>query len=90
MFSASNSTPFQADSLEETFEQIKNCVFSFDADVPDVAQDLIKKLIVKNPSKRLGTTCMDDLLSHPFFEKVEFDTLYSMEPPLRRKEFSAQ
>lgn len=58
--------------------------------MPQVAQDLIRKLIVKNPSKRLGAVCMDDLLKHPFFENIQFDQLYSMEPPLRRKELGAQ
>lgn len=36
-------------------------------DCPDVAQDLIKNLLLKDPAKRLGASNVEDLKAHPFF-----------------------
>jgi serine/threonine protein kinase len=41
-------------------------------DAPEVAQDLIKRLLLKDPSKRLGADDLDKLKAHPFFEGVNF------------------
>ena len=54
-------------------------------DAPDVAQDLIKRLLLKDPSKRLGSDDLNKLKAHPFFEGVNFEGLYDMQPPLLEK-----
>lgn len=51
-------------------------------DIPEVAEDLISKLLIKDPAKRLGANDMKQLKAHPFFEGVDFESLYSQEAPL--------
>ena len=49
--------------------------------------DLLSKLLVKEPSKRLGANSIHELKAHPFFASVNFDTIYStsVQAPLSRK-----
>ena len=62
--------------------------------IPEVARDLITKLLERDPKKRLGATKFSDLTSHPFFEGVDFESLHSVdcEAPLlpRQKKLSLQ
>lgn len=51
-------------------------------DCPELAKDLISKLLVKNPSERLGASKMEHLKQHPFFEGVDFSSIYSEDSPL--------
>ena len=44
--------------------------------VPEVVKDLICKLLVKAPERRLGATDIAELRQHPFFEGLDFDSLY--------------
>ena len=39
------------------------------------AADLIQKLLMKNPSERIGASSMLDLQQHPFFEGIDFAQL---------------
>ena len=55
---------------------------AFGHSVPDVAKDLIGKLVQKAPEKRLGAIDLEELKRHPFFEGIDFNTLYSTESPL--------
>ena len=59
-----------------------------------MALDLIRSLLELDPAKRLGATDFVDLISHPFFEGVDFSSLHSVdqEAPLlpRQKKLSAQ
>jgi len=54
-------------------------------DVPEVAQDLIKKLLLKDPAKRLGADEIDNLKQHSFFEGVNFEKTFELDPPLLDK-----
>jgi len=40
---------------------------------------------MKDPSKRLGADDLNKLKAHPFFEGVNFEGLYAMQPPLLEK-----
>ena len=40
-------------------------------------QDLVKKLLCKESSKRLGTNGAKQVREHPWFEKVSFDAIYN-------------
>lgn len=61
-------------------------------DAPEVVQDLIKRLLLKDPSKRLGADDIDNLGRHEFFEGVHFETMYSQDAPLldKQKKLSLQ
>ena len=47
------------------------------------AKDLIEKLFVVNPQKRLGYNSADEVKQHPFFKDIDFDKVINKEytPP---------
>jgi polo-like kinase 1 len=58
--------PFETSNVKKTYSRIKNNSYSFPDHVPisDAAKDLIKKILIKDPKKRL---LLDDILNHDFF-----------------------
>jgi serine/threonine protein kinase len=92
-------TPFNSSDISETFERIKAAKYEMpqglgEETIPEVARDLISKLLVLDPAERLGAKDFDELKSHPFFEGVNFESLhaYDNEAPLlpRQKKLSMQ
>jgi serine/threonine protein kinase len=59
--------PFYEDNNQKLFEMIKTCNYEFPSpywdDISDIAKDLIKSLLVVDPSARLDA---DQILSHPW------------------------
>lgn len=57
--------PFETENVKETYRRIKQCSFKFPDHVKasESVKDLIKKILVKNPAKRLT---LDQVLQHPF------------------------
>jgi hypothetical protein len=55
-------------------------------------QDLIKQLLCREPSQRLGAQDFTELQNHPFFDGVNFESLHApnSEAPLlpRQKKLS--
>ena len=50
----SGNLPFNGDDLSEIFEEIKRGEFECDKDmISDDAEDLIRKMLVLNPDKRI-------------------------------------
>ena len=63
--------PFRRQDYELTGEAIKNCEYGFDdsevwGDKSEELKDLISKLLVRDPSKRLSA---QEILEHPWIEK---------------------
>eukprot|EP01084_Bolivina_argentea_P234647 395035_1 len=58
--------PFKSDEPISTFDKIKNPQLVFPEHVSNPARDLIKKLLNKDPSKRLS---LHELPIHPFIKK---------------------
>jgi serine/threonine protein kinase len=59
--------------------------YSFDnTDIPDDAKDLISKMLIKDPKKRIGYNSKDysEIKNHPFFKGINFDKLESQAPPI--------
>ncbi|QLG73516.1 hypothetical protein HG535_0F00260 [Zygotorulaspora mrakii] len=78
-------TPFKGDNTNETFCNIlKNDVsFPNNNEISRSCRDLIKRLLIKNESKRLGSRMgAADIKKHPFFKKVQWSLLRNHEPPL--------
>jgi len=63
----SGSPPFYDDENEDLFEKIKKCKYDFDYEnwdnISEEAKDLVKRILVLEPSKRL--TC-EEMLKHPW------------------------
>lgn len=74
MFSSDNTTPFVADTPDETFKKIQLCNYKMPKGpniTPEIL-DLISKLLVKDPSQRLGADKIQNLIAHPVFKDVNF------------------
>ncbi|KAK7198714.1 polo-like protein kinase [Novymonas esmeraldas] len=56
--------PFQTEEVECTYSRIRQCRYSFPAGVPDVARDLITKILQSSPANR---PTLLDIRQHPFF-----------------------
>lgn len=69
------------------FEKIKSSSFELAEDLDSDIKNLIMKLLVKDPSKRLGSgpDGFDMLKKHPFFESVDWENILEMESPLKSK-----
>ncbi|CCK69773.1 serine/threonine protein kinase FPK1 KNAG_0D00210 [Huiozyma naganishii CBS 8797] len=78
-------TPFKGENTNETFCNIlKNEVtFPEHHEISRHCKDLIRKLLSKNESKRLGSKMgAADIKRHPFFKKVQWSFLRNQDPPL--------
>jgi serine/threonine protein kinase len=78
-------TPFKATTEQETLENIKNVNYTFDnTEIPDDAKDLISKILVKDPTKRIGYNSNDysEIKNHPFFNGIKFEELEFEDPPI--------
>ena len=67
------------------FQKILNCDYELEEhkNLTPQATDLIKKLLVRDPQKRLGAGPEGflQLKQHSFFEGINFDTLFLKNPP---------
>ena len=84
-----NRTPFKAATAYLTFRNIEKPQLKFpdDSIIPDIAKDLIMKILIVDPKKRLGGgdpgTPYDikNLKKHPFFKKIKWEKLQNTSPP---------
>lgn len=72
-------SPFHTESNYATFQKIQNLNYTIPDFVPEDAKDLITKILVIDPEKRLGHGEYDDnyksIREHPFFALIDWDTL---------------
>jgi len=82
------TSPFIGEFDEDTIRKIEEEDLVFPENFPDVAKDICKRLLVKNPEERLGCgrhgTELDmfSLKAHPFFDGIDFDNLENSESPV--------
>jgi len=50
-------------------------------DFPEDAKDLIFQMLKQDPTDRIGFNTFEDIKSHPFFDGINFENLYSTTPP---------
>ncbi|KAL1207313.1 Serine/threonine-protein kinase WAG2 [Cardamine amara subsp. amara] len=79
------TTPFKGESKEQTLRNIasttKNVNFHLNGDSEE-ARDLIEKLLVKDPKKRLGCARgAQDIKRHPFFDGIKWPLIRHYKPP---------
>ena len=73
--------PFHAGNQEEIYEKILQGKYTLGPDTNPEAASLISNLLLIEPENRLGANSIDELKNHPFFEGVEFDTLWNRNVP---------
>uniref|UniRef100_A0A8D3BQM8 Ribosomal protein S6 kinase n=1 Tax=Scophthalmus maximus TaxID=52904 RepID=A0A8D3BQM8_SCOMX len=71
------SPPFTAENRKKTIDRILKCKLNLPPYLTIDARDLIKKLLKKNPSQRLGSSAADcaDIQKHLFFRHINWDEL---------------
>ncbi|KAI5797996.1 kinase-like domain-containing protein [Peziza echinospora] len=65
----SGRPPFKAANEYQTFQKIVNLEYEFPKGFPPVARDLVERLLVLDPTKRLT---IDHIKNHQFFEGIEW------------------
>lgn len=81
-------TPFKDKTDLLMFDKILNDVYVINDNIDPDAKDLINKLLIKDPDKRLGagplgsSNDFNSLKSHNFFKGIDWDKLKYMEAPI--------
>jgi len=78
--------PFKGNNEYQTFQKIIKMEYDLPDEIPDVAKDLIKKLLVEDPNHRIGADTPEGggyeaLKSHPFFEGIVWKDIHLQTPP---------
>jgi protein-serine/threonine kinase len=81
--------PFYSKDREKLFQTIKTGEVKFYKFLSKEAVDLLTKLFIKDPEKRLGSgpTGLQDIESHPFFESINWESILEkkIKPPFTPK-----
>ncbi|KAI5961400.1 PKH1 [Candida pseudojiufengensis] len=73
--------PFKATNEYLTFQKITKLQYAFSAGFPNIVRDLIKRILVLQPSKR---ATIPEIQDHYFFKPIkfdDFDSLWMKSPP---------
>jgi protein-serine/threonine kinase len=70
--------PFQTENVNRLFDMIVNRNPKIPSTIEPAAADLIKKLLMKEPAKRLGAIGTD-IQAHPYFEGLSWEAVVGME-----------
>lgn len=76
--------PFRASNEYQIFKKIIALDYEFPSGFPEVPKDLVQKLLVLDPTKRIGCEeCggFESLKSHDFYEGIDWENLPKTKPP---------
>jgi len=73
--------PFTDSSVDKILEKIENDKLYIPDTLSDEAQDIVRKLLHKNPKKRLGSgkEGSESIKEHPFFSNIDWEQLFNKE-----------
>jgi len=75
-------TPFKGASDYQTLRNIRNGTpVLFPPNFPEPARDLIDRLLVAEPTRRLGYDSIEAIKQHKFFDRICWEKLSSTTPP---------
>jgi serine/threonine protein kinase len=78
-------TPFYSDNIEDIFQNILAAEINWpeppDPELSDDAKDLIQRLLMVNPTMRLGANGAAEIKAHPFFTGVDWDNMLAKPGP---------
>ncbi|PAV86944.1 hypothetical protein WR25_25612 [Diploscapter pachys] len=76
---------FHDESEYLIFKRIQKLLYKFPDDFPEDAKDLVEKILVLQPTERLGAVENgggEAVTKHSFFEGVDWDKLHETQPPI--------
>lgn len=85
-------TPFRGSKRDTTFDNILKRPLKFPAEpsVSSECQDLISQLLIRDPTKRLGSKAgAEEIKHHPFFDGVKWALIRHTTPPFIPKRTNA-
>lgn len=88
---ACGEVPFKGKTDFQTFDIIMKREFKWPEDIEDDLKDLIDKLLIIEPMKRLGAggpgsgNSYEDLMLHPFFTGIDWNTIGNVPIPYDKK-----
>lgn len=72
---------------EALFDAIRNCSATLPSGISDECTDLLQKLFIPDPDKRIGggPTDGEEIMMHPWFEGVDWNLILNkkIKPPFR-------
>ena len=81
--------PFEGNDNYSLFKKIIKCEINYPDDIPDIALDLMKKILVSDPKKRIS---ISKIKKHPFylegkkiFGSIHKEYLKKIEKPIKKK-----
>ncbi|KAJ3211351.1 hypothetical protein HDU67_004585 [Dinochytrium kinnereticum] len=83
--------PFYDENVNEMYKKILKDEITFPEEVGPAAKDLLKKLLNRDPSQRLGSKNAEEIKNHPFFSEINWQKLMGRKytPPFRPNVTSA-
>ena len=80
----SGTPPFFSNEIEKLYQNIKKSKLVLHNYFSDELKDLLKKLLCRDPKKRIGIYNKSEIKSHPFFKDLDWEKLGRKEitPPL--------
>lgn len=75
--------PFHHRSEYLVFTRIMEMDLKFPPGIETHAEDLIKRMVTKDPDARLGAADLQEVRSHPYFEGVTFEGAHKRPQPVR-------
>ena len=76
-------TPFGGESIDDTIRAIQNNSYEFPDNIDKDFQDIVKRLLEIDRTKRIGSDPEDDdlIIQHPFFSDIDWQKLESKQLP---------
>jgi serum/glucocorticoid-regulated kinase 2 len=77
--------PFYDENVKEMYKKIVQAPLKFPDEVSPVAQDLLTKMLDRDPAKRLGANGAEEIKRHKFFDDINWVKLNARKytPPFR-------
>lgn len=73
--------PFVSATQYTTFDRIRSGNIDFPLSLPPFAVDLVQSLLLPDPQLRIGVNDIEELNTHIFFQGLEIDRIYTIQPP---------
>jgi serine/threonine protein kinase len=82
--------PYHTNDKVVLYERIKGMEVKMLEEVSPEAEDLLKRLLIKEPEKRIGARSKEEIKSHPFFKNMDFTQVWQKKctPPFKDLEGS--
>ncbi|ORX82508.1 kinase-like protein [Anaeromyces robustus] len=83
--------PFYDENTNEMYKKILQQPLTFPSEMSPLAQDILSKLLNREPTERLGNNGSEEIKAHPFFGGIDWVKLYNKkyQPPFKPSVSSA-